>query len=104
MIVYYTHYLFATKCLNPTQKSDKYENNLGRLFSPMYVRNKPAGDLITCEPNHYENSPTADDAFPPRLTSLSKQRESIIRYRDSYHMAIINTKAARKLMVLFRSF
>jgi hypothetical protein len=43
----------------------------------------------------YKSSPVTDDAFPSRLTSLSKQRESIIRHRASYHMAIINTKAAR---------
>ena len=55
-------------------------------------------------PIQYESSPVTDDAFPPRLTSLSKQRESFIRHRASYHMAIINTKAARELTMLFRSF
>ena len=64
----------------------------------------PAGVLIICEPNRYESSPVTDDAFPPRLTSLSKQRESFIRHWASYHMAIINTKAARELTMLFRSF
>ena len=54
----------------------------------------PAGVLIICEPNHYENSPTADDAFPSRLTSLSKQRESIISCRASSHMAPIQHKSS----------
>ena len=39
-------------------------------------------------PIHHENSPVTDDAFPTRLTSLSKQRESFIRHRASSHLDV----------------
>jgi len=60
-IVYYTFYLFATKCLNPTQKSDKSENNFQASSHTAVI--------------HYESSPKADGAFPQLLTSLSMAKE-----------------------------
>jgi hypothetical protein len=65
--------MFSLAFDKPVYGEGKYYLLRGRLYISMY------------DNKYYINapSPVADDAFPSRLTSLSKQRESIIRHRAS---------------------